>query len=164
MGATHQLLVTHGAAGGGGSGHRYWRILITQNDGSASFCGFTECELRGTVGGSDLTSAASALACTLSSSDINSGNAARYAFSDDGNGWLSATASTSWIRWDFQTQGIGQQNVVQIRIEGSHNAPNASPRNFELQWSDDGSSWTTVMTVTGATGWTGAGDWRTFTV
>lgn len=55
--------------------------------------------------------------------------------------------------------------VLQLRNspQGSSTTNSASPRDFQLQWSDNGTSWTNALTVTGQTGWSG-GDVRTFAV
>jgi hypothetical protein len=142
--------------------HRYWRLLITAPDGSTSFCGMTELEMRATVGGADWTNS---LSGPSASSEINSSNAASMAFDNsDSTGWLSDTAGTSWIKQDLGATSGDWRACAQILIKGSYNAPDASPKDFQLQWSDNNSAWTTVLTVTGETGWTGASDARTFNV
>lgn len=149
----------------GGAPHRYWRVLITANDGSPSYCGASEIELRGAAGGPDLTTSVNANIHTSASSSVNSDNQPANAFNNLlDSGWLSAVPSTSWVRWDFTSQGIGPQSIAEVTITGSWNVPSASPRDFQLQWSDNGTAWTTVKTVTGQTGWTGSSDTRVFTI
>ena len=151
------------------TGHRYWRVNITANNGHASQCGFTEIELKTSLGGPDITATGASTGAATASSQVNSSNRPPLAVDDNtGTGWL-ANATTGWWRYDCQHAdhlAIGQpfEDVVQITIRGSWNAPTASPQNFTLDWSDDNVSWTTVMTVTGETGWTGASDIRTFDV
>lgn len=159
----HAGLLLKALGGSGGLSARYWRINITANDGSTSYFGLTELELIETVGGSDATVAAEAGTRASASSQINGPNAAALAFDDStGAGWLSATATTSWLQWDF---GAGNSKTIrQITIRGSYNVPTASPKDFTLDGSADGTSWTTVLTVTGETGWTGSSDKRTFNV
>jgi hypothetical protein len=71
------------------------------------------------------------------------------------------------VRWDFQAPGaappLAAVEVKDITIFPSWNALNASPRDFELQWSDDDISWTTALSVTNQTGWV-VGVGRTFNV
>lgn len=146
--------------------YRHFRLKITANDGSASFCGCTEIELHSTIGGADFTAIAGhAISAT---SEINGDNVATNAFDNNlTSGWLSATAATSSIMYDNNTQ----VPFAEIVIRGSWNAPSASPKDFTVSVSnltspdinDDG-DWTTVITVTGETGWTGASDARTFQV
>lgn len=142
-------------------GHRYWRVNVTAPDGSPSYIGFTEMQMRN-QSGDNLIPIQSSDLMVAASSEVNASNASWMAA--DGNlstGWLSNTASTSWWRFDFTPSS---PDIRQLAIRGSFNAPDASPRDFTLQWSDDLLSWTTVLTVTGQTGWTGASDIRTFSV
>lgn len=151
-----------------GSGHRYWRILISLPDGSSLYCGFTEIEFRESAGGPDAKSAQSGNGAASASSEVNTSNGAWMG--SDGrltHGWLSNTASASWWSFDFGNAsqvGIKVADVKQVAIRGSFNAPAASPRDFSVQWSDDGAAWTNALTVTGQTGWTGASDIRVFDI
>lgn len=150
------------------AGHRYWRIHITAPDGSTQYCGFTEIELRGTAGGSDLKSVQSNNGACIASSEVNSSNGAWMG--SDGrltHGWLSNTAGASWWRFDFGHAlqvGVKVADVRQVAIRGSFNAPAASPRDFKIQYSDDGAAWTDALVVAGQTGWTGATDIRLFDI
>jgi len=149
-------------------GHRHWRISVSAPAGSTSYIGFTEIELRGTSGGLDLMSTQTMNGAASVSSEINASNAAWMAA--DGrmtHGWLSGSASPAWWKYDFGSPlntGPAIADVKQVAIYGSFNAPDASPRDFQIQWSDDGSAWTTVLSVTGQTGWTGASDIRLFDI
>lgn len=159
----HVGLLMDPAAGAVILSARYWRIHITANDGSPSYFGLSELELMDAVGGSDVTVSAENGTRASSSTHVNNPNSAGYAFDDSGGtGWLSATAVTSWLQWDF---GAGNDKTIrQISIRGSFNVPSASPKDFTIQGSADGITWTTVLTVTDQTGWTGAADKRTFNV
>lgn len=152
---------------GNGVAHRYWRIYITANDGDATYCGFTEIELRTSVGGADVTVVQLQSGAASALSVPNTANAAfRAVDNSDTAGWLSQNKPT-WWKYDFGHAGhTGNptENIRQILIKGSFNVPAASPKDFLLEWSDDGSVWTTALTVTGETGWTGASDARTFNV
>jgi hypothetical protein len=151
--------------------HRYWRIYITANDGNATFFGATEFEMRGSVGGANLLSILTGAGPATASGETNASNAAWRA-SDNSNtsGWLANVAGgglPGWWKYDFGHAGHtgpSTADVKQILIRGSFNAPTGSPKDFQLQWSDNNSTWTTVLTVTGQTGWTGASDARTFNV
>lgn len=165
-----RLMMAGGSAPPSPSAHRYWRVLITANDGDAQYVGFTEIEMRGSIGGPNLLVPQSAVnrAATANNS-VNSNNEAwRATDLSMSSGWLgSATALPAWWKYDFGSpwhSGASSVEIKQIVIYGSWNAPSASPRDFQLQWSDDNTSWTTVLTVSGQTGWTGASDARTFNV
>lgn len=75
-------------------------------------------------------------------------------------GWrtFSGQATPSWIQVRFD-------DVVEIddfRVRAWASNPNRAPMDFTLQYSDNGSTWTTAITVTGQTAWT-ANESRTFT-
>lgn len=154
--------------------HRYWRVHITANDGNTSFIGFTEIELRAAPAGADQTKSQSTFGAASASSAINTDNRASNVV--DGStvdGWLSSTGTfPQWWQYDCGHAGHtggGAPNaptiaVKQIAITGSWNAPDASPKDFTLQWSDNGSDWTTALTVAGQAGWTGASDVRVFSL
>ena len=159
------------AANAASASHRYWRILISAVDGSTLYAGFTEIELRGSVGGANLLSVQTAVGAATGSRDVTLSNSAwRAADLSNTSGWLCSLVPTpfpQWWKYDFgHASHIGSPtaDVKQVVIKGSYNAPNASPKDFMLQWADDDITWTTVMTVTGQTGWTGASDVRTFNV
>lgn len=152
------------------TGHRYWGVYITASDGG-SFKGMTELQLRGTVGGADMTDPTQAFTgnFAFSTDNINGSNSQEKAFDDNtSSGWLSGSNGLpKRIWWDFAGNGSlpgTTADVAQISIAGSWNDPPSSPKDFEIQWSDDAVSWTTVKTVTGETGWTGASDVRVFTI
>lgn len=154
--------------GTGPGAHRYWRLRITASE-SASFHGMTELRLfdRDGVLVSGYNSSGGTGSVSGSSS-INGANIDYQAF--DGNltstGWLSATAGTEHIKQDMQHSSsvIGVPvEIKDVHIYGSWNSPSSSPKDFTLQWSDDDSSWTDALTVTGETGWA-ANELRTFAV
>jgi len=166
------FIMTPHLLAGNSAAHRYWRVYITANAGDATYVGFTEIELRSTVGGADFTVPQTLdTDAAKASAQVNNSNGSRRAVDNsDTTGWLTITAGgglPAW--WEYDCGNAGHSGnptevVRQILIKGSWNVPAASPKDFLLQWSDDNTSWTTVMTVTGQTGWTGASDARTFNV
>ncbi|MBF0460589.1 MAG: DUF2460 domain-containing protein [Magnetococcales bacterium] len=128
--------------------HRFWRLNITQsNSGTSMNISLYEVEMRGSVGGVDQ--------CVYGvPSTLHSSSLAYMLFDDDyttnywGNG---SPAQTSWIVYDF---GAGHAvKVAQFGIwpYGTTNTPKA----FTLDYSDDGSTWTTKDSWSGlTTGWT----------
>lgn len=150
------------------SPRRAWSVLITLNDGSTLFCGMSDLVLRAIAGGPDLTSPPETWRAGASS-EINTDNLAANAFdSVAASGWLSDTTGPSRIWWDFGAAGGAYQSIAEIAITGSWNAPDASPRDFSLQWTDDDPAgtptWTTAASWAGETGWTGGSDTRVFAV
>jgi hypothetical protein len=81
------------------------------------------------------------------------------AFNNDGGTtfWV-ATASTGNVQYHFTAPVQVQE--IQITSRGDGFTTDA-PKNFVIEYSDDGSSWATAWTVTNSTGWT-AGRARTF--
>lgn len=156
----------------GGIAHRYWRIHVTANNGHGSYLAICEVEFRATFAGADQTTpaAAAAGAATASDSEPSGGwnVSPKFAFDDStvytgvaSAQWLSnstppSVGSPKWLQYDF-----GQTvNVAQVALTGSHttdaNPSTTAPKDFTIQGSDDGSTWTTYRTVTNATGWTPA--------
>lgn len=163
------MSILSGSGGPGVGAHRYWKLNITANDGSALYMGLTELQLFDTSG-VNRTAGSSGTLWVSSSGEINASN--QHVNAVDGNlvdsGWLSAVAaSPQFISFDTQLAGapvpVGPYEVSKIRIYGSHNVPSASPRDFQLQWSDNGTDWTTVLSVTGQSGWA-ANEMREFFV
>lgn len=157
-----------GSAPSGAPGtHRYWRLLITDNDGHATYYGMTEWVVRDkdlvVVSGYNSTSVG-----ITASSAINGSNSADKAFDRNitTTGWLSANKTPDqWLKADFgRTDSVGCPVMIkEFDIYGSHNVPTASPKDFKLQWSDNDSTWTDALVVTGETGWA-ANEKRTFVV
>lgn len=148
--------------------HRYWRLLITATNGSA-FCALSEMQLRTSAGGADVSDTHGA---PIKSSEFDPSNAAYRAFdSNTATLWASdGSALPQWIGWDFGGSGgdLGlpagtPQDIEEFTITSRADG-NASqiPKDFTLQWSDDASSWTDGLAVTGETAW-GAPETRTFT-
>lgn len=139
---------------------RYWRIFINASDGGP-FAGFTRIQMATSLGGINLIVAqiANVDPPLLGSSEINGSNAV-YMASDAilTDGWLAATNANEWWSYDF----IADQAIASVVITGSFNSPSSSPKDFLIESSPDRSTWTTIHTVTGQTGWTGATDVRTF--
>lgn len=138
--------------------HTYWRIYITANDGNTSGqkMAIMEVEMRSTWGGADQCTGG-----TPSASSQSAGFEASKAFDDNTstNQWICNSSDGSgpwWIRYEFASS----IDIVEIVI-WPPTTLNRAPKDFDFQYSDDGSSWTTLFSVTGQTGWS-AGVSRTF--
>lgn len=77
------------------------------------------------------------------------------------DGWrtFSGLATPSWLRVQFDDV----VEITEIRLRAWDANPSRAPKDFSLQYSDNGSSWTTYASWTNQTGW-GANEQRTFTV
>jgi hypothetical protein len=134
--------------------HLHWRVLITATHGSgATNC--ARCEMRTSAGGAN-----AATGGTPSASNALGGYPASSAF--DGNNstfWVSPSGIPAWLRYSFAAAVDIVELVWRNRPDGY---TNESPSAFSVQWSDDGTNWTTEKSFT-TPAWA-AGEQRTFTV
>lgn len=136
--------------------HRYWRINVSANNGSAGNVAIAEMELRASSGGADLTTPYP----TLTSGDESS-----FPFInalDNNTSTFHQWSGSSLPKYggvDFQAE---TKDIVEIAITADSTYYARCPKDFNIQWSDDGSAWTTAWSVTGQTGWT-SGQTRVFT-
>ncbi len=124
--------------------HRYWRLNISAVDGGA-FIDFSEIELRGSVGGPDLTGSG-----TVSVYSEWPGQEGTKSVDDNTSTfWGSYPANPpGWWAYDF---GAGNdQDIVQLYITPRASYPQDGPAAFDLQFSDNGSDWTTAESFTAA--------------
>ena len=130
------------------SAHRYWRLLVTSVV-SGSYATIGEIEMRETSGGSDATGSG-----TASASSYHAGYEPGNAFANNGvayaNSWVSQASPTPhWIQYDF---GAGQEkNIQEYVIQSASTVQNEVPTGWDFQYSDDGTSWTTIDTRSGIT-------------
>ncbi|MEO5333029.1 MAG: discoidin domain-containing protein [Magnetococcus sp. YQC-5] len=135
---------------------RYWRIYVTKSTaGSNMLLSFYEMEMRATVGGADQCNGgtASASHADSTSSNLFDNNTTSY--------WVNGSPSADcWIKYDFgagNTRSIGQLAFLPRYT-------NQCPEDFQLQYSNDGTTWTTMQSWVGqTTGWSD-GTWRYYTV
>ena len=129
---------------------RYWRIYITESSAPDNLIRGYEAELRGSVGGTDQ--------CTGGTASASHNNSTVYKlFNDNGASdyWISNTnpSMPCWFQYDF-----GSGNAVSVAEFGfmpGNSGDNAtqSPKAFSLQWSDDGSNFTTLSSWSDVTDW-----------
>lgn len=130
------------------SAHAYWRVNITGNNGG-SLVEIIELQFRQTAG---VTSVPSGGAPLYSSQNPNNNpdNLAAAAF--DGS------YSTKWTSNGNVPQYLGYHfaspiYVAEVSIRDSH--ASYAPKDFTIEYSDDGSIWTAISSVTNQTGWSG---------
>lgn len=101
-----------------------------------------------------------------SASSVHSSSAAFRGFDgntavgDGTNDWLTNAVATGWLQYQF----TAAKTIATYRITSGNGQAARAPRNFTLQGSNNGSSWTTIDTRTDQTGWTAGGETRTYTV
>jgi hypothetical protein len=140
---------------------RFWRINITAvQSGAVMFDDphMDQIELAASAGGADLTTPAMADKCTASS--VQGDPASIGSLVDNtleaGGGW-SAAYSDSAVgvpAW-WQIDMVNQTTVKELRIvPDTVTNWNGTPKDFQIQGSDNGSNWVTVKSFAGVTDWT----------
>ena len=128
---------------------KFWRIYITAV-GSGLVAGLAEIELRATSGGADLTSPSTPMGAS-------SNNAASLVDNNTSLAWTTASTGSPWWAWaDLSASNYGQaQPAVELALwpSGSSTA-SVSPKDFVVQGSLDGTTWTDIKSFSGVTGWT----------
>ncbi len=136
--------------------HLYWRLNITANAGDTSFLAIAEIEMRATVGGADQCAGGTAAA-----SLADPGAPVTNAFDNDAATRWSTTSGTltGWIRYQF----AAPVDVAQYTIQAHPTTPLRSPKDWALEYSDDGSAWVPVEMRSGVSSWTN-GEIKSYTV
>jgi len=130
--------------------HRYWRVYITENTGSANYLDLREVEFRETIGGADATGSGTAYASSYTSPYIPAN-----AFDNSASTlWhitnFSGITYPQWLAYDF---GAGNgKDILEFGLTA--NDRSQTPASFQLQYSDDNSVWTTTLTIGPTVEWT----------
>lgn len=152
--AIQQIMAAQKIAAGGGTPHTYWRIYVTANQGGGAYTALGELELRATVGGADQCGAGTggAQGTATADSEYSAAYRAINAFSDlTTDTWASQPGADHWLRYQAPTPISVAQ--VAMTSHSSYSDGAEMPKDFLIQSSDNGSSWTTEKTVTNAV-WT----------
>ena len=133
----------------GGDTHAYWRINVTKTVGSGSSADCTTIQFKSggvVVHPENFTSATNG-DWTVSSPG---GTLPVYNVVDGSNTTYHVIGSSpQWIKMTNTTTPFAVDEVC-WEIEGD---PTRAPEEFTIDYSDDDSSWTTVYTGSGETGW-----------
>ena len=140
-----------------GGGPRFWRLLVTALGSGAYYAAINEIELRGTVGGIDLTTPSTPITYTIGGTDA-------YPVSDmvDGNvgtAWTSRAAARAPFSITFDLLVPTQVKQIAIYPGDLYNVVR-SPASFVVQKSSDGLIFEDVKTFTGVA--YGVNTWKTF--
>lgn len=112
--------------------HRYWRVYTTTSSAQIS-----DLEFYTSLTGGNIASGGTAIASEGTAANGFDGNAATV--------WTAA-ASPSWLGYDF---GAGNDKARPKAVAIGQGA-SGKVYNFDVQWSDDGSTWTTSWSHAGA--------------
>ena len=140
-----------------GGGPRYWRLLVTALGSGAYYAAITEIELRGTVGGIDLTTPSTPITHTMGGTDT-------YPVSNmvDGNvnsSWVSRGSPSTPFSITFDL--LAPKLIKQIAIyPGDQYNVVRSPASFVVQKSSDGLVFENVKTFTNVA--YAVNTWKTF--
>lgn len=136
------------------SAHRHWRLLISSTT-TGTAAGFAELELRAYIGSSDLTGTG-----TVSASSQYDGVTYPATNAVDNNtatAWNSAISGADvgawWWAYDFGAGNTYEIGELAITATGTSGGGTVAPSAFAFQYSDNGSSWTTLQSYSGLT-WT----------
>lgn len=134
------------------SPHRHWRVkCFGDNSGSGAAIAIAELELRGSVGGADLTGSG-----TASASNASNGAASNAFDGDAGTFWATNTDAVSWIAYDFGAGNDVTIYEIAITARASTNQ-DQSPSVGYVEHSDDGSNWTPAWPFAIESNWSGGG-------
>jgi hypothetical protein len=125
----------------GAAGHAYWRVFCADNHGDATGIVLAEVEMRATPAGADQCSGGTAIG-----SDDAAANTFAQAFDNSAaSRWFADSGPTNqWIGYHFAGP-VDVQEVLITLADGGTNALTRHPKNCSVDWSDDGSSWTTAF-------------------
>lgn len=149
------LIMVAAATGAPAASYRYWRIFILNNNGDSYFLALNEVELRGSVGGADITTPATPV---TASSSYSAQYGPEYTVDNSLSVeplWLSSAnaVTNQWLRYDLGTPTAIAQVAMCWNAAGLAGA-GTSPKDLLIEGSNDGTTFTTVKEFPGNTSWT----------
>lgn len=131
--------------------HRYWRILFTTSNGS--LINITEIEVYDGLYGSNIAGSATVTASSdyfgSAVTQVNNG----YIAKDNNDRFLFSSSSNEWLKLDFGSGVEKRLDSIGIHFWDAEGSGDKAPKDFEVQSSDDGSTWTTEWSISGQTSW-----------
>lgn len=122
----------------------YWRVYIEDNNGS-SFTALQEIQMRSEIGGADILIGAGGIA-SLSAAGVGTADD-MLGDTDIQVRWQVNQSADIW--WQYQFPTPVTVNQVLLRATREPGVNNQFPSDVRIEYSDDGSSWTTAFSVTG---------------
>ena len=136
--------------------HAWWQLNCTGNDGGNAY-GLLQLQVRTSIGGGQ-----AATGGTATASETFDGAGGPYDLSHAlaNTGLYSGVDASNpqFLRYHFASAVDIAQIMIQARNDGGEQAQ--APDTFDVQYSDDGTTWTTKWSVS-TSGW-GSGETRTF--
>lgn len=131
--------------------HSYWRLNLIHGAASgAPYVNTTEVAMHTSIGGSNV--------CTGGTASASSGTAANAFDGNTSTNWESSTGANAWLKYAFASP----VDIVEYTIRKGSFA-GEDPIEWQLEFSDDNSSWTVAGIERGINSWS-AGETKTFTV
>ena len=131
--------------------YRYWRVFILNNNGNGLYIALAEIELRKTIGGADETTVSTPVTASSAEAgnpvtNVRDNTAATF--------WLSSSGANTnqWVRLDLGAPAV----IKQVGLQPQSGQLNRAPRQFELQGSNDGTTFSTVKAFDATGGWSGS--------
>lgn len=140
--------------------HAYWRFNISAalSGGYTSVAGL---EFRATIGGADQCFGGTALADSYYGTGYEPANAFDH---DNETVWASSNIFPHWCGYHFPAPvTVAEAAIIATPSSYGDGSRFECPKDFTIEYSDDGSAWTVAQTVTGQVGW-GFNEERAFTV
>ncbi len=146
------LLMVAAATGAPAASYRYWRIFILNNNGDINFIALNEIELRGSVGGEDVTTPATPVTASTQVHAQYTPQSTVDNFLGVSPWWVSAqfAVTNQWLLYDLGTPTAIAQ--VAMCFNDQYVAAR-SPKDLRIEGSNDGTNFTTVKTFLGNTSW-----------
>lgn len=143
------------------SGHRYWRIRSPDTHIAGDYLGCSNLELRTAYGGANILSGSDAASASATASATYAPSKAIDA--DLATFWTTgATAMPAGGHWLQIDLGSGAAaNVLEIAYRVRPDTYREDPAELYVDYSDDGTAWTTAWGKTGIPAWA-AGETRVF--
>ena len=126
--------------------HRFWRVHITgSTSGADNLISLYEARMAGTVGGPDLCTGGTATASHAS------GDAGKLFDDSTGTYWINGGPGVdTWFQYEFTGGDVAIAELAMLPRYAYQ-----SPKDFTLQYSDDGVIWQEEGSWSGVTDWTG---------
>ena len=157
------LIMVAAATGAPEASYRYWRIFILKNNGNVSWLALDEVELRGSVGGADITTPATPVTASTQYDWAYDPKHTVDNLLSTTPPWISSpnAVTNQWLRYDLGTPTAIAQvamcwNAAIAAGEGT------SPKDLRIEGSNDGTNFTTVKTFLGNTSWPDGGVFKVF--
>lgn len=143
--------------------HVYWRLYITASQGIPSGKDYwhtmAEIELRATPGGADQCSGGTATAHDYYSAAYAPAKAFDNANATYWGSWPGSNLGNGWINYQFASAVAVAE--VAITARNDPGLTDYGPKTFQLQWSDNNSTWNTLASWENIAPW-GQGESRLF--